>query len=327
MDRYRRIPTTTDGAFPMPDKNSTKLEEYDGLTQFQELGGDVKEKFIKVAPQAEATPSALESLSQGQKSTVIVLVIAILFIFSALVAYARMNLGVHSIAQVIFGGIGGLAYSDIVYFQFFNSNLKDFSNIFYMNYANRYHKRYLVIKVLLGIPMLNLLSLVFYLFRLSDPPADKTLWLNNVDEPKKNPPPKCADFCASSCGINNQDLQQDNHYRWLEWKDYSDSLFLNIYYMTFLVILAGIKAPYQYNPDFFKKQSWLAVIARVVSVLVAAALGGSLFIITKMNSLWQGRTMDVVSRVVFCIVFPVFAILVFPAILTKHGILKRGELI
>ena len=81
MDRYRRIPTTTDGAFPMPDKNSTKLEEYDGLTQFQELGGDVKEKFIKVAPQAEATPSALESLSQGQKSTVIVLVIAILFIF------------------------------------------------------------------------------------------------------------------------------------------------------------------------------------------------------------------------------------------------------
>lgn len=126
--RHRRVHVPVDGVFHGFDKNSTKLEEIDGLTQFPEVGSDVKEKFIKVAPQSEANNDSLESLSKGLKSIILIGTIGLLCLFVCLVGYARMNLGVHCISQVVFGGVGGLAYGDVVYFQFFNSNLKRLQN-------------------------------------------------------------------------------------------------------------------------------------------------------------------------------------------------------
>lgn len=238
----------------------------------------------------------------------------VLSLFTISVALSRVVLGVHSISQVVFGIVFGLVFADFVFVQFYNRWLRRYSKMFFMNYSNKYQRKYVITKRILYLPILNLTTAIFYLARLSYPPDQMSTWIGNIE--------------VSNCSEANRPAKR------FEWKCYKDTIFMNLYILFNITMTLLRRSPYQYDRDYWRHSRWAVIAYRNINLLGSLGIGALFEILGKRmeNNYYEHNTegfilWPVLFRFLFLLIFCILHVYLFPRVGKELGLSTAGDTI
>lgn len=192
-----------------------------------------------------------QSFSDTTKWSIFTTAYVLLLVYTGVIMWSRVYLGVHSSSQVLIGGLLGYILSEWFFTYYYRKGISNFSIGFFLSFENHYQRKYLLMaKALMFLIFNTLLGLIYYL-RLRNPPEGKTEWAANM----------AAGTCGKPCSATKT----------FEWKNYTSGLFINLYLVFDLLMIGLNSEAYRYDKHHFRRMHWKHVLLR--NALIAACLG------------------------------------------------------